>query len=288
MKCLLLALSLLAAITAFAQPSEDWPLSNDITLVYITDDTIEELGSFPFNRKVYADYLNALYEHYDPAVAYMDIFIVDPNKDLPESDVALAEAVKGKDNVIFGAIPGKRKLSMETLAGLGNSIWAGNMDQAYKINGALLPLDPILENGATAAMAYATLNEQGHFDSFPVGFYVRGIPLPTTPVAMVRDYAALSPEDQSLMIKAIATDKHGNFKVDYDHRFATLDLLEILNGTANPDLINGRIVILGAFFSGGADVKPIGRNYLISGAEMTAHATQTLLDAFKAQKATEQ
>lgn len=286
MKILLVLLSCFAALSAFAQRKDDWPLSKDITLVYITDETIREVGSFPFNRKVYGEFIDAVYTNYKPAAVNINFYIVDYNADLPKGDAALADAAKDKDDLFFAAIVGDAVQNEPD----EKSAWLVMPSRSSRTSeGAFFPLPTILNNGARTAFTNAYLNEQGYYGAYPTIISVDGLPYPSMPLALAAAYHDLPDTEQGDFVQAILQgmeiSPNGEFKIDYDHRFTALPMHEIIRGEANPRLVDGRIIIFGANFSGGGDQLPIGRNYLIPGSEVVANATQTLLDMFTAQKA---
>lgn len=72
------------------------PVSKDIVLIDIWDDTLKELGAWPFDRHYHADLINVLASAGAKAVA-MDILFVEPR----EGDAAVVEAAKAAGNAYF-------------------------------------------------------------------------------------------------------------------------------------------------------------------------------------------
>ncbi|MCX7820374.1 MAG: adenylate/guanylate cyclase domain-containing protein [Brevinematales bacterium] len=69
-------------------------------ILAIDDETIQEYGgSWPFNRKVWADFLNHLNKSQNPPMVLFDIIFAEPSA-YPESDKALIEAFKNYKGVL--------------------------------------------------------------------------------------------------------------------------------------------------------------------------------------------
>ncbi|MGH7198814.1 MAG: CHASE2 domain-containing protein, partial [Candidatus Omnitrophota bacterium] len=72
------------------------PVSSDIVLIDIWDDTLKELGAWPFDRHYHADLINVLASAGAKAVA-IDLLFVEPR----DGDKAVVEAAKAAGNVNF-------------------------------------------------------------------------------------------------------------------------------------------------------------------------------------------
>lgn len=255
--------------------AESTEISKDITLVYITDDTIEQIGSFPFSRAEYGKFIDAIYENYDPKVVYIDLFLVDENKQSPDSDSALAQSLHGKQGIIFGAMIGKREIDHSVYA---NSQWENvGSGNTYPMEGALLPIPELMRQGAHASFSTVNLNEEGHFDRFPTLFVNEGTFYPSTPLAAASLYLG----DKDRLLESLERDSNGGFRVVLEHRFPKFTFHQVLEGEVPAEYINGRIVMLGAIFSGAGDLLPVGQTSLMQGTEYVANATQTILDSTK-------
>lgn len=98
------------------------PIYNKIVIAGIDDDTIDEFGgTFPFDRKVWADALNSLNDNPKrPDLVFFDIYFSDPSQK-PESDKALIEAYKNYQGTLG------EDIILETIEGLNiNELIGGN------------------------------------------------------------------------------------------------------------------------------------------------------------------
>ncbi len=76
------------------------PVLSDIVHVDIYDDTVEQLGAFPFDRKYHAGLIQALAAFGAKAV-FFDIVFADP---APSSDPFVVQTAKAANNVYFGYV----------------------------------------------------------------------------------------------------------------------------------------------------------------------------------------
>lgn len=80
----------------YQSPSQ--PLT-DIVIVAVDDQSLEELGRWPWNRDIHADFINKLSEA-DPTAIFMDFIFAEPSN-YPEQDQALVTAAAKAGNVIM-------------------------------------------------------------------------------------------------------------------------------------------------------------------------------------------
>ncbi|GIO12394.1 adenylate/guanylate cyclase domain-containing protein [Cohnella xylanilytica] len=74
--------------------------SDNIVVVTIDDESLQELGRFPWDRAVYAPFLDMLNQPgYEPKAIAFDVMFNEPSN--PDSDAAFAEALSQYDNVIL-------------------------------------------------------------------------------------------------------------------------------------------------------------------------------------------
>ena len=74
--------------------------SDNIVVVTIDDESLQELGRFPWDRAMYAPFLDMLNQPgYEPKAIAFDVLFNEPSN--PDSDAAFAEALSQYDNVIL-------------------------------------------------------------------------------------------------------------------------------------------------------------------------------------------
>jgi Predicted transmembrane sensor domain len=77
--------------------------ANDIVVVAIDDESLQELGRFPWDRAVYAPFLDMVNQPgYEPKAIGFDIVFNEESD--PDSDAAFAEALAAYDNVILPVV----------------------------------------------------------------------------------------------------------------------------------------------------------------------------------------
>ena len=97
-------LSYFRAFELYELQTYDWrcqlrgprPVSDEIVLIDIWDDTLKELGAWPFDREYHAELIKVLKAYGAKAVA-MDLLFVEPR----DGDAAVAEAAKEAGNIYF-------------------------------------------------------------------------------------------------------------------------------------------------------------------------------------------
>jgi EAL domain-containing protein (putative c-di-GMP-specific phosphodiesterase class I)/CHASE2 domain-containing sensor protein/GGDEF domain-containing protein len=84
-------------------PLQAPPMSSDITVVAIDDRSIEQLGRWPWDRRLHAELIERL-ASMDARVIGMDVLFSEPQTDNPEADRRLAVAL-GSANVVLPVAP---------------------------------------------------------------------------------------------------------------------------------------------------------------------------------------
>lgn len=136
--------SLQSAFYDYVITSAPAEVRNQIAVIALDDKTVERYGRWPVPRQAYADLLTALKPYGTRAVAF-DVGFYDPS-DKPESDRALAAAIKDSGNVILA------------MQGTGLPEYYG---RAQHFEGLQLPLDMFREGAA----GLGAVNVNPEFDS---------------------------------------------------------------------------------------------------------------------------
>jgi len=262
------------------------PLSDDITLVYITDQTVKQIGSFPLTRDRYAAFIDAVYGGYAPKCVYIDLLITTPSRETPEGDRDLAESVKGKRNLAFCSAVGKSPVNHSRYS--GSSVTISGEPAAVKSQGGHFPLPELASNGALAVISSIFPNHKGLMDSFPTVLDIAGHLYLSTPLLLSVLHldiprSSLSGSARALTVqgRSITVDGKGQFAVDFGHSFGTCTYDDVLSKRAPGDLIDGKIVMLGVVYTGAGDFLATPAGPRVQGTEYAAHATQTLVDLLR-------
>lgn len=287
--CYLLAVAVIAVCSGCgtrATRGPRGPLSDDITLVYITDQTIREIGSFPLTRDRYGAFIDAVYGGYAPKCVYIDLLITTPSKETPEGDECLAESVAGKKDLAFCSAVGKTPVNHPSYS--GSSVTINGDPAAVKSQGGHFPLPELTSNGALVAISSIFSNHKGLMDSFPTVLDIAGDSYLSTPLLlsmlyldMPRSTLSGGPGALTVQGRSVTVDGKGQFAVDFGHSFRTCTYADVLSKRAPRDLMDGKIVMLGVAYTGAGDFLATPAGTRVQGTEYAAHATQTLVDLLR-------
>ncbi|MCO5398144.1 CHASE2 domain-containing protein [Ralstonia soli] len=231
---------------------------DDIVIVAIDDQSLDAVGRWPWPRSRLAD-LIARVGQARPRAIGVDILLIEPDLAHPEGDRALTAAITQAGHVILPALPERTE-----------------QGRVYHY--------PFLGINATVA----------HINAAPdADSVVRGVYLAEGPRAHVLDHLAVQlarqaprpPASVPALLDA-ETDAGGwtrqapvrlNFAGPagtYRH----VPALDVLNGRVASDAFAGKLVLIGATASGVSDIFATPSSRTMSGVEVLANATQTVLD----------
>ncbi|WP_426393967.1 CHASE2 domain-containing protein [Ralstonia sp. R-29] len=231
---------------------------DDIVIVAIDDQSLDAVGRWPWPRSRLAE-LIARVGQARPRGIGIDILLIEPDLAHPEGDRALTAAIAQAGHVILPALPERTEQA-----------------RVYHY--------PFLGLGA----AVAHINAAPDADSV-----VRGVYLAEGPREHVLDHLAMQLARQaarppvSMLAPADAeTDAEGwtrrtpirlNFAGPAG-TFRHVPALDVLNGRVGPEAFAGKLVLIGATASGVSDIFATPTSRTMSGVEVLANATQTVLD----------
>ena len=232
---------------------------DDIVIVAIDDQSLDAVGRWPWPRSRLAD-LIARVGQARPRAIGVDILLIEPDLAHPEGDRALIEAIRQAGHVILPALPERTE-----------------QGRVYHY--------PFL--GINAAVAH--INAAPDADSV-----VRGMYLAEGPSAHLLDHLAVQLAGQALRSPAsvpaladVETDaagwtRRGHIRLNFAGQAGTyrhVPALDVLNGHVAPDALAGKLVLIGATASGVSDIFATPPSRTMSGVEVLANATQTVLDS---------
>lgn len=235
------------------------PVDPRILLVTIDDKTVKELGRWPWPRDVHAELIERL-SAAQPAAILFDVVFSEPG--VPANDQRLAAAVCNAGNVVL-------PLLREDSAGYGQP------------DTQMLPL-------LKCAKGLGHINVEADSDGVVRSIYMREGPLDhTAPQLAWMAYTlsgkadampgeSLEPVNQhwhreyAIRIPFIASDSH----------FPSVSYASVLRGEVDPELLRGRLVLVGATASGMGDryVTPLSSSAgSTAGVEIQANVLNGLL-----------
>lgn len=269
-------------ITGCKPPDNRTNISEDIILIYITDDTIEQFGSYPFTRDKYGLFVTSLYKYYRPKSVYIDLLISEPSKETPQLDQVLIDAVKGKSDLFFCAALSERKVDHQIYIGSEHSYLKAANSITGK--GGFFPIEPLISNGARLSLSSLFLSKQDYFETMPTVVSIDNHQYLSTPLSLVlsyldRPFIILNDRGQmALEGKSLAADSKGQFKIAFERSFPQFSMHDIIDNKIPPNSVNDKIIMLGALYTGGTDYLATREKTRMPGTELVAHATQTLID----------
>jgi len=231
---------------------------DDIVIVAIDDQSLDAVGRWPWPRSRLAD-LIARVGQARPRAIGVDILLIEPDLAHPEGDRALTAAIAQARHVILPALPERTE-----------------QGRVYHY--------PFLGINATVA----------HINAAPdADSVVRGMYLAEGPRAHVLDHLAVQLARQALHPPAsvaalldVETDAGGwtrqaHIRLNFAGpagTFRHVPALDVLSGRVAPDAFAGKLVLIGATASGVSDIFATPPSRTMSGVEVLANATQTVLD----------
>ncbi|MHA6847141.1 CHASE2 domain-containing protein [Ralstonia syzygii] len=230
---------------------------DDIVIVAIDDQSLEAVGRWPWPRARLAELVARVGAAHPRAVG-VDILLIEPDLTNPEGDRALAAAFAQAGRVILPALPertGQGRVFHYPFLGVGAGV--------------------------------AHINAAPDPDSV-----VRGLYLAEGPRGHLLDHLALQLAWQAgsalpgevprrVEIDADGWTRRANIGVNFAGpagTFRHVPALTLLQGQVPPDAFAGKLVLIGATASGVSDIFATPTSRTMSGVEVLANATQTLLD----------
>ncbi|GAQ30402.1 multi-sensor signal transduction histidine kinase [Ralstonia sp. NT80] len=234
------------------------PARDDIVIVAIDDQSLDAMGRWPWPRRRLADLLARVGAAHPRGIG-VDILFIEPDLAHPEDDHALAAAVAQAGHVILPALPERTE-----------------QGRVYHY--------PFL--GIEATVAH--INAAADADSVVRGVYLaegpRGHVLDHLAVQLARLAAqapASTPATLDLETDAGGWTRQAHIRLSFAGpagTFRHVPALDVLNGRVPPEVFAGKLVLIGATASGVSDIFATPTSRTMSGVEVLANATQTVLD----------
>ncbi|MFD2614300.1 CHASE2 domain-containing protein [Paenibacillus gansuensis] len=209
----------------------------DIVVVGIDEESLQELGTFPWSRDVYIPFLEYLNQpEAKPKAIGFDIMFNSPSQDQPENDQALAKALAQYDNVIFPSYGDTDHASSRT-----STAQSSRLLQVDKVNHPL----PAFYDVTQHAHINALLDSDGMIRRTWLQLQTPDGPLDSMALKAASMYGA--DVKHYLDYRSSRTAK-GEIAIDYDadsYDFTTIPFVSVLNGDIPPDVFKDKIVLVG-------------------------------------------
>lgn len=240
-------------------------INNKIKIISIDDETLQKIGPFgTWSRSVYADVINALGDY--PSVVTLDIMVFgDMDK---EGDDTLRQACLEHSNVIAGSY-----ITYDSV------IKTDENNKAYIDNFHIRSVEePIISDCTATGFVNATADDDGIVRSAFISENYDG----KTIYSLAAQSYFLYCEKNGTAPVIPKLDSNNRMWINYAGRpydYEHISLSSVLDGTVDPRIFNGCIVLVGAYTSGLQDQFSVPNSSdQMFGVEIHANIIQSLID----------
>ncbi len=240
---------------------------DDIVIIAIDQDSLSQLGRWPWSRQVHADLLQRLKNEEAASIGF-DVIFAEPERGNTNADLALSKAIEGSGNVVLPVLL-----------------------EAVRANGQIietLPLPKLMQHAADIGRVHAVLDQ----DSIARSVYLyEGV---GAPVWQTFAQATLNVAQQNKSKNNFTTNveagtlnpfslvrteqRRVNFLGPPGH-FYRLSYAQVLNGEYPPNIFKDKILLVGATALGMNDLltTPVsGLGQPMAGVEFHANVLQSI------------
>lgn len=228
-------------------------VSSDIVIVAIDDASLAELGQWPWDRQVFADFVTALAPH-KPQALGIDVIFAEPSRFGDGSDdVRFAQAIASSDMPIV--------LASEAS---GVAIENGVVSAPTFVE----PLTSFLAAGVLSAPTNLIIDNDG---------IARRVPLVVT--NSVTNEAVQTFGHQLARVVGNSGERNGIERIAYAQPTGAVRRISFARALAEPELLANKIVLVGATAPSLHDEQqtPVDRGTVMPGVEIQAHIVDMLL-----------
>ena len=243
------------------QKLQQSPAPDDVIIVAIDENSLSQLGRWPWTRATHAKLINRLQQENAAAIG---LDIVFAEADTTEADQALAAAIAQAKNVVLPVLL-----------------------ESTRVNGQVietLPLPSLASAAADIGRVHAVLDEDGIARSI---YLYEGVGAPvwqhfSQAVLNVAQHQASKNQFQLTSNNHFSLARVNQRRVNFlgpPGHFLTISYAQVLNGEFNKGLFNNKIVLVGATASGMNDLlsTPVsGLSQPMSGVEFHANVLQSI------------
>lgn len=243
----------------------------DIIIVAVDENSLSQLGRWPWSRKIHADLINRL-KLEGASVIGFDVIFSEPDKIDKSGDEDLSTAIQQAGNVVLPVVL-----------------------ESTRVNGQIvetLPLPSLASNAADLGRVHAALDEDGIARSI---YLFEGVGAPvwqhfSQAILNVAQHQASKNKFSSTSNSNQPTDVKNMFSLKREDQrrinflgppghFLTISYVQVLNGEFAKNLFKNKIVLVGATASGMNDLlsTPVsGLGQPMSGVEVHANVLQSM------------
>ncbi|MEX1081427.1 MAG: adenylate/guanylate cyclase domain-containing protein [Halofilum sp. (in: g-proteobacteria)] len=297
-----------------------------IVIVDIDEDSLAEIGQWPWSRTILADMVDRLFDQYRVRALGFDMVFAEPERsdsarvlrqlamdeDLElrstveralqqiDADRAFAEAIEGRNVVLgyffrqqnrgerktSGMLPRGHDLPPRALAGLALPQPAGygaNLQslQESAAGGGFFD-NPLVSSDGVFRRVPLLQNHGGQlYEMLALATARAALDWPRLTLEMVESGTYRALEAVRIGGRRIAVDGQGALHVPYRGRqgsFPYVSAKDILDGSVDPELLNGRIALVGTTAAGLLDLRTTPMQNVYPGVEIQASVISGILD----------
>lgn len=245
-----------------------------IVVVAIDDNSLEQIGRFPWSRDIYAPFLENLNQEGNIPKAIAFDIIFGEASDNPDADMVFAEALAAYPNVILPVTGIMGDVFSTSIAKRDELIKAQSVAKPYELYSELVQLAHINRVVSKDGVIRQTwLNIQGPDGDVVPSLAWKAAEMAGADLSKYMDLTDPKKTDEPVAKNTMTIDYH----LETDD-FTTVSFIDVLNGELPPDLFKDSIVFVGftavgLASDGGQDtgVSPIEKNFKL----MYAHANIT-------------
>lgn len=242
------------------------PPPADVVIVAIDEESLSQIGRWPWSRKIHAQLINRLQQE-GASVIGLDIIFSEPDNTEEGADEALSEAIRSAHNVVLPVLI-----------------------ESTRANGQLLetmPLPEFASNAADLGRAHVALDEDGIARSI---YMFEGVGAPVWQhfsqailnvaqhQASKNNFLLTANKDSNIFSLVRKNQQRVSFLGPPGH-FATISYAQVLKGDFEKDLFKNKIVLVGATASGMNDFLPTpvsGLGQPMAGVEVHANVLESI------------
>ena len=282
------------------------PTTGQVIIATVDEKSLSEIGRWPWSRSMTAKLVDSLKEYGAKAVGFDIVFAEPEQSACPSADAILAKSVKSAKNVSLGyffhtSMKDVEFLSEEYINASGSLI-GGSMYSMVREKGHEGDYNLITAYAPVPSIkAIAESGENcGYFNAFPdPDGVIRWSPLVikfqdnfyySLPIALLMQYldypmivlnlAEFGVDGVMLGDLRIPTDEIGRLLINYlgpAKTFPHYSISDIIAGRLSPELIKGKIVIVGATATGIYDLRVTPFSPVYPGVELHATVVENIL-----------
>jgi adenylate cyclase len=276
----------------------------DVTIAAIDEQSLAQLGQWPWSRVVLARLVDRL-EQAGARVVAFDVFFAE--RESPQADARFARAISAGHNVVLSTVfllnredarpfgaerleEAKRAITAQAIANVRQSGTASAEYPRTAPQGIIVNIPELQRSAAYAGHINILPDADGTVRRAPLVYRYDGRYFPSSDLQAAHAFlggdlilhaASYGIEGVQIGERFIPTDEEGNLLVRYrggTGTFRSVSIADVLDGRADPASLRGRIVLIGTTAQGLGDLRVTPFGSAFHGVELRASIIQNLLE----------